>query len=121
MVDEVATKGAVLFARRREDGNEPTVVLHDVGHVLPGRQLGVGYIEEVESAQQLDQGVPGSDVGRRVLHVPVRGPTGNGHRPVSGHRENEHELLQVRPVVLGVSPLGRHRRLGSRVTPVALA
>ena len=23
MVDEVATKGAVLFARRREDGDEP--------------------------------------------------------------------------------------------------
>ena len=81
--------------------------------VVPGGELGVGHVEEVGATEECYQGVPGGDVGGRVLHVPIGGPTGDGHRSVGGHRQDEHQLLQVRAVVLAVSPLGGNGRLGA--------
>jgi hypothetical protein len=74
----------------------------DVFHGIACRQLLVGDVEEVGAAEHRHQLVPGGDVGGGVLGVAIRQPVGDRHRPVRARGQDPHQLLQVRPVVLGV-------------------
>jgi hypothetical protein len=65
-------------------------------------------VEEVDPPQHRHQLIPGRDVGGVVGGVAVGEPVGDRDRPVGGHREDPHQLLEVGAVVLGV-PEGDHR------------
>jgi hypothetical protein len=88
-------------------------------------QLAVGHVQEVGPADQCHQPVPGVDVGDVVVGVAVHGPVGDRHRPIRGHRQDPHQLLQVRPVILAMAMRDRggglaparasvRRRVGAR-------
>ena len=85
-----------------QHGDEPAAGGGDVAHRLARAQLGVCDVEEVGAAQQRHQPVPGRDVGGVVGGVAVGEPVGDGHRPVGGHGQDPHQLLEVGAVVLGV-------------------
>src|SRR5205823_11339566 len=55
-------KHGVLTTGAGQDGEEPAAVLMEVGHVLGGRQLAVGDVEEIPPAGQLAEQLPGAPV-----------------------------------------------------------
>ncbi len=93
-------KDPVLLPGGGQHRQEPAATAVDVGHVVERGELGVRRVEEVGAAGQGDQGVPGVDVGGHVRGVPIGDTEGDRHGPVSGHRQDPHQLLEVRPMVL---------------------
>jgi hypothetical protein len=83
-------------------------VVDDVAHRLAGGELAVGDVDEVGASEELDEVVPGPDVGGRILGGPVGQPVAERDGPVRRDGEDPHQLQQVRTVVLGMAP-GRHR------------
>src|ERR1700723_1754918 len=80
-------KLGVLAPGGRDHGHEATAMAGDMGQVLVGAKLAIGYIEEVGAAGELAQALPGADVGRIVGGVPVvhvgeirKGPSAVGGR-----------------------------------------
>ena len=100
----------VFLAAARQHGDEPAAAPVDVAHRLRRGELAVRDVQEAGAAGQLDQRVPGGDVGRVVIGVAVREPVDDRHGVIPGHGQDEHQLLQVRPVILGVPPRDRRRR-----------
>ena len=96
-------EGGVLGARPRQDGDEPPLTLVDVGHVVAGRQFAVGNVEEVTSAGQLAEQVPGVAVRLVIDDVAAFGAEVQGHAAVGRDREDEKELFQVGTMVLVVA------------------
>src|SRR5207302_93333 len=75
----------------------------DVGHVLDGGQLAVGDVEEVLSAGELAEEVPGLAVRAVVGGVAALDPEVHGDGAVAGDREDIEQLLEVGAVVLVVA------------------
>ena len=71
----------------------------DIGHVLGAGQLAVGHVEEIASAGQATEQVPGGAVGLVVDHVAAGDLEIQGDPP-SRHREDVKQLLEVGPMVL---------------------
>ena len=91
-----------------------------MAHRGGGGELGVRDVEEVGAAEEGGQLVPGRDMRRVVVGVPVGEPVGDRDRAVGGDREDPYQLLQIRAVVLGV-PVGDHRGgLASAGPPVGV-
>ena len=66
-------------------------------------QLAVGHVEEVASAGQLAEQVPGVAVGLVVRHVAAFRAEVQGHAAVGSDREDEQQLFQVGTMVLVVA------------------
>ena len=60
---------AVLGSGPGQHGEEPALVLMDLGHVLGAGQFAVGHVEEVASSGQATEQVPGGAVGLVVHHI----------------------------------------------------
>jgi hypothetical protein len=107
----------ILGAGARQDAEEPPVVGVDVAHLLAGGELAVGDVEKPGAADQLDEPVPGGDVGLIIVGVAVQQAVRERDGPVGWDRQRQHELLQVGAMVLGVPQCRRDGRLaGTRTT-----
>ena len=76
----------------------------EVGHVLGGRQLAVGDVEEIPPAGQLAEQLPGAPVRAVVGGVAALDPELHRHGAVAGDGEDVEQLLEVGAVVLVVAP-----------------
>ena len=110
----------VFLAAARQHGDEPAAAAVDVAHRLRGGKLAVSDVEEIAAAGQLDQRIPCRDVGGVVAGAAVRQPEGHRHGVICGHGQDEHQLLQVRPVILGVTPGDRRRGDAVHVLPAGV-
>ena len=75
-----------------------------MGHVLGRGQLAVGDVEEVATASQLAQQVPGALVRAVVGGVAAFNAELHRDGAVAGDREDVEELLEVGTMVLVVAP-----------------
>ena len=98
----------VLAPRAWQHGDEPAAGLVDVAHLLARAQLAVGDVEEVGAASQRAQLVPRVDVRLVVVGVAGRQAMRQRDGAVGGHGQDQHELLEVGAVVLGMAA-GRDR------------
>ncbi len=117
MVLDPGPEEGVLLACPGEHGDEPPAVSGDVGHRLTVGELGVGHVEEVGPPEQLDEGVPGGDVGGVVVGGAALDAVGDRHRPVGGDGEDPHQLLEIGAVVLVVAEGDRRGRLAAPDSP----
>lgn len=69
VVSEPVAELMVFFAGGWEHRDEPAAMVRDVVHVVAGPEFGVGNIEEVGSADEGDEAVPGVGVGGVVVGV----------------------------------------------------
>src|SRR5258708_13986105 len=82
----------------------------------------IGHVEEVASAGQGAQRIPGIDVSARVARVAVGTAERDGNVAVGGHGEDEQQLLHIGALVLPVTK-GEHllptsTGLSASATPV---
>jgi hypothetical protein len=117
----------ILGAGARQDEDRPVEGV-DVAHLLAGGELAVGDVEKRGGADQLDEPVPGGDVGLIIVGVAVQQSVRERDAPVGADRQRQHELLQVGAMVLEVADCRRERRLAAasatvrrRSTPIATA
>ena len=103
----------------RQHGDEPAAAAVDVAHRLLRGGLAVRHIQEVAAPGQLAQRIPGRDVGRVVIGVAVCQPAGHRDGMVPRHCQDEHQLLQVRPVIFRVPPRDRRRGVPATSSPSA--
>lgn len=93
----------------------------DVTHSGGRGELGIGDVEEVGAPEQGDQLVPGRHMGGIVVGVAVRKAVGDRRGPVGGDGRGPDQLLQVRPVVLGVAGRDHRGRFPAPRVPVGVA
>src|SRR4051812_17703535 len=80
-----------------------------MGQVLAAGQLAVGHVEEVGTADQLVEQVPGRDVRAVVYRVATFAGEIDGDVAVTGDRQDVEQLLEVGPPRLAVPPGDRQR------------
>src|SRR5580658_2871818 len=80
----------------------------DMRHVLGAGELAVRDVKKVSSSSQATEKVPGSTVGLVVRHVAISNLEVQRNCTVLGHGEDVKQLLEVRAMVLVVTPSDRH-------------
>ena len=85
---EQVPEGFVLGSGPGKHGEEPALVLMDIGHVFRGGQFAVRHVEEVSASGQATEEVPGGDMGFVVRHVAAGDLEIQRNRTVPGHRED---------------------------------
>jgi hypothetical protein len=118
VVDDPVPKRVVFLARCGQHRHEPAPVAVDVAHGVAGGQLAVGDVAEIRAAQQRDQLIPGLDMGDVVAGVAVDHAVRDRHRPIGGHGQDPHQLLEVRAVILVVPERDRRGGLPAAGPPV---
>ena len=81
-------EGAVLGSGPGKHGEEPALVLMDIGHVLGAGQLAVRDVKEVSPSGQATEEIPGGAMGLVVGHVAAGDLEIQRNRAVPGHRED---------------------------------
>jgi len=109
---------AVLAARSGEHGHEPSALRIDVAHLLTRAQLRIGDVEKPRAAGQCPQLVPRVDVGAVVVHVPRGEAMGQRDRSVSGDGQDQHELLQIGTMILGMPACRQDGRFAATLMAV---
>jgi len=89
-----------------------------VAHLLTRAQLRIGDVEEPRAAGQRAQLVPCGDVRGIVVGVPRREAVGEWNRAVSGDGQDQHELLEIGSVILGMPARRDHGRLAGALLTV---
>ena len=103
-------EGRIFATRLGQNRKEPTLTLVQVGHVLAGGQLRIGHVEEVASTGQLAEQVPGVAMGDIVGDVAAGSAKVERHTAIGRDRENEQQLLQIRPMIFVVAESDGQRR-----------
>ncbi len=94
----------VFLARPRQDTDETAAGAGARVHVLPGRQLAVGHVQEVAAAGALTEELPAGTVRAVVRDVAAGGAVVDGYATVRGEREEVEQWFQVGARVLAVAP-----------------
>ncbi len=87
----------VLLARSWQHGDESAAEVVDRLHVIEGAELRVGHVEEIRTAVQVPESLPGLHVGGRVVGVSVLAPKLHGDSAVDAGGQDEEELFEIGP------------------------
>jgi hypothetical protein len=112
VVLEVVAEEGVLGACPGHDGQETSLTVGNVAHVVPRAELAVGHVEEVGVAEDAAQEVPGVGMHLVVAGVAVVGLAVDRHGAVGADGKAEQQLLEVGAVVLVVAEGDARRAAG---------
>src|SRR4029077_10783446 len=87
-VAERVPEGFVLGSGPGKHGEEPALVLMDIGHVLGAGQLAIRDVEEIAPSGQATEEIPGSAMGLVVHHIAAGNLEIQRNCAVPGHRED---------------------------------
>src|SRR5207245_9035685 len=95
-------KVRILLTRSRHHCDKATAGTVDVVDIVVAAELRVGDIEEIRPAGHRLKGVPGLDVGHRVVSVAVGSAKLHRDATVGISRQDKQQLLQIRAMILGI-------------------
>ena len=105
---EQFTKRPVFLSRAGQHAHESLVSLMYVSHVLQRCELRIEDIQEIASPAEDAEHVPRGLVGLIIDRVAAFDAELDRHRSDAGDREQVEHLLEIRPMIIVVSP-GRWR------------